>query len=145
MRKKTAMNKVEWSDFLRGSVIDDKLRVLRLLLLTFAAVMVVSYFSPHVCAHAIIVKSVPATNETVTGPDLQVALTFNSRIDGTRSRVILVGPDQSTRSITLDKQDSPDKINTKLTGLKSGAYVLRWQVLAADGHISRGEIPFKVK
>jgi methionine-rich copper-binding protein CopC len=28
--------------------------------------------------------------------------------------------------------------------LKRGAYKLRWQVLAADGHITRGEIFFKV-
>ena len=31
---------------------------------------------------------------------------------------------------------------SKLTGLKPGAYAIRWQVLAPDGHISRGEIPF---
>ena len=29
--------------------------------------------------------------------------------------------------------------------LKPGAYSIRWQVLAPDGHISRGEIPFTVK
>jgi len=30
-------------------------------------------------------------------------------------------------------------------GLVRGAYKLRWQVLAADGHITRGEISFEVK
>jgi len=29
-------------------------------------------------------------------------------------------------------------------GLAAGAYRLRWQVLASDGHITRGEIPFTV-
>ena len=28
--------------------------------------------------------------------------------------------------------------------LSPGAYVLRWQVLAIDGHITRGDIPFVV-
>jgi methionine-rich copper-binding protein CopC len=28
--------------------------------------------------------------------------------------------------------------------LAAGAYRLRWQVLASDGHITRGEIPFTV-
>ena len=28
--------------------------------------------------------------------------------------------------------------------LAAGAYVLRWQVLAIDGHITRGEVPFRV-
>jgi methionine-rich copper-binding protein CopC len=26
-----------------------------------------------------------------------------------------------------------------------GAYVLRWQVLATDGHITRGKVPFRVE
>jgi methionine-rich copper-binding protein CopC len=28
--------------------------------------------------------------------------------------------------------------------LAAGGYVLRWQVLAIDGHITRGDIPFAV-
>lgn len=96
-------------------------------------------------AHAIILEAIPAPNTTISGPDVQIVLKFNSRIDGTRSRLILVQPDKSTHSVDLDKQDSPDKLNAKVTGLAAGAYVLRWQVLAADGHISRGEIPFKIK
>jgi methionine-rich copper-binding protein CopC len=29
--------------------------------------------------------------------------------------------------------------------LKPGAYKLQWQVLAPDGHITRGVVPFSVK
>ena len=96
-------------------------------------------------AHAIILEAIPAPNATISGPDLQIVLKFNSRIDGTRSRLILVQPDKSSHSVDLDKQDSPDQLKARVTGLAAGAYVLRWQVLAADGHISRGEIPFKIK
>lgn len=96
-------------------------------------------------AHAIIIEAIPASNTTISGPDLQIVLKFNSRIDGIRSRLTLVQPDKSTQSVDLDKQDSPDKLKARVTGLAAGAYVLRWQVLAADGHISRGEIPFKIK
>jgi copper resistance protein C len=96
-------------------------------------------------AHAIILEAVPAPNATVSGPDFQIVLKFNSRIDGTRSRLTLVQPDKSSHSVNLDKQDSPDRLKASVTGLSVGAYVLRWQVLAADGHISRGEIPFKIK
>ena len=28
--------------------------------------------------------------------------------------------------------------------LKPGAYTLRWQALALDGHITRGDVPFTV-
>ena len=30
-------------------------------------------------------------------------------------------------------------------GAKPGDYVLHWQVLATDGHITRGDVPFTVK
>jgi methionine-rich copper-binding protein CopC len=29
--------------------------------------------------------------------------------------------------------------------LSPGAYSVRWQVLAVDGHITRGEVPFTVR
>ena len=30
------------------------------------------------------------------------------------------------------------------TDLQPGDYVARWQVLAVDGHITRGDVPFTV-
>jgi len=107
--------------------------------------MIALYLAPRSFAHAIIMEAIPAQNDTVTGPDVFIVLKFNSRIDGARSRLTLVLPSKSTRSVTLDKQDSPDKLKARATGLAAGGYVLRWQVLASDGHISRGEIPFNVR
>lgn len=110
----------------------------------YALIMVLCLSLPSF-AHAIILEAIPAPNATISGPDFQIVLKFNSRIDGTRSRLILVQPDKSSHSVNLDKQDSPDQLKARVTGLAAGAYLLRWQVLAADGHISRGEIPFKIK
>ena len=45
---------------------------------------------------------------------------------------------------TLARQASPDTLQTHAAGLKPGAYKLQWQVLASDGHMSKGEIPFTV-
>jgi methionine-rich copper-binding protein CopC len=39
---------------------------------------------------------------------------------------------------------APDVIGARAAGLPPGAYRLRWQVLAIDGHITRGDIPFRV-
>jgi methionine-rich copper-binding protein CopC len=36
-------------------------------------------------------------------------------------------------------------MEAKAFHLAAGSYTLRWQVLASDGHISRGEIPFNVR
>lgn len=99
-------------------------------------------------AHAIIVDSAPAVNATVAGPDVDVALRFNSRIDHERSRILLnrVGAPAGAQPVILSllPEDSPEFLKAHVTGLAAGAYSLRWEVLSVDGHITRGDIPFKV-
>jgi methionine-rich copper-binding protein CopC len=95
-------------------------------------------------AHAIIVESTPQVNGVVTGPRLEVKLRFNERVDGGRSRLTLVSPDGVSRAIRLSQQTSPDSLLAIVPNLVPGKYQLRWQVLAGDGHITQGTIPFTV-
>jgi methionine-rich copper-binding protein CopC len=95
--------------------------------------------------HAIVLSASPAQRQAVDGPDVPVNLRFNSRIDAKRSRLVLVGPDGGSRPLTIQESPSGDSLAAEARGLKRGSYILRWQVLASDGHISRGEVPFSVK
>jgi copper resistance protein C len=94
--------------------------------------------------HAVLKESRPAANDKVAGPDVPVMLKYNVRIDAKLSKLQLLHPDNSTSDLTIDAQSSSDTLNSKATGLKPGPYRIRWQVLAPDGHITRGEIPFTV-
>ena len=94
--------------------------------------------------HAILKEAHPAANSKVTGPDVPVLLKYNVRIDAKLSKLHLVRPDNSMIDLTIETQTSPDTLNSKATGLKPGEYRIQWQVLAPDGHITRGEIPFTV-
>ena len=96
-------------------------------------------------AHAILLEATPAVNATVSGPEVSIKLRFNVRIDGGRSRLTLALPDKSSRALELRPQPAPDTLVAGAAGLGAGAYRLRWQVLASDGHITRGEVPFNVK
>ena len=96
-------------------------------------------------AHAILKQSSPAINSEVEGPDLDIILRYNVRIDGGRSRVLLIAADGTSAPLTLAKQAKPDILQMRATGLKPGDYKLQWNVLASDGHMSKGDIPFKVK
>jgi hypothetical protein len=95
-------------------------------------------------AHAILVTSTPAMHGSVHGPDVAIDLKFNSRVDGLRSRIFIVLPGGATQAVALDKQAAPERLLGHAQ-LNSGNYTLRWQALAADGHITRGEIPFTVQ
>ncbi len=96
-------------------------------------------------AHAVLVASTPKLNGVVHGNQLHIDLKFNSRIDGPRCTLSLVSPDAPAHALKLAAQTSPDAIASDANGLRPGAYTLRWQALAADGHITRGEIPFRVE
>src|SRR5262245_48984457 len=65
-------------------------------------------------AHAIIVESTPAKNGVVTGPVLDIKLRFNSRVDGSRSKLRLIAPDSSSHGIPLGQQTSPDLLLAKV-------------------------------
>ena len=112
----------------------------------FAAVFAVLLLVPrYALAHAVLVSSTPAAHASVKGPELAVHLKFNSRIDGAHSRLYLVGPDGKVQTLTLEAQSAPDALSAQSIHLAAGQYTIRWQALAADGHITRGEIPFTVQ
>jgi copper resistance protein C len=116
----------------------------------FAAAVVIAcsiaLIAPRVAlAHAILVSSQPGVNSTVEGPEVAVLLKYSSRVDLPHSTLTLLEPDGKVEKVTIESERSPGVLSAKLTGLVKGAYVLRWQILAMDGHITRGNIPFQVK
>jgi methionine-rich copper-binding protein CopC len=95
-------------------------------------------------AHAVLLESNPPPKGSVPGPDVPIKLRFNVRIDATRSRLTLVRPDGSAQPLAISKPASADTLSAQASSLPAGNYRIRWQVLASDGHITRGEIPFTV-
>jgi len=95
-------------------------------------------------AHAILVESTPAIDATVPPGEIALRLRFNSRIDRGRSRLTLIRADRSTAILPILPDGTDDLIFSKAT-LDPGSYTVRWQVLAVDGHITRGDIPLTVK
>ena len=112
---------------------------------SLAAALIFCLTSVPVVAHAILLSCVPTVNSIVKGPDTPIRLRFNSRIDLKRSKLLLVYPDGTQRELTISSQDSPDMLVSEAKGLSQGLYLIHWQVLASDGHITRGEIGFKVQ
>jgi methionine-rich copper-binding protein CopC len=108
------------------------------------AVLILLLAIQPVAGHAVLVESTPAKDASVHGTSSSVRLRFNSRIDAARSRLTLVRPDGATEPLKILEQSSADTLTSEAAGLKPGSHRIRWQVLATDGHITRGEIPFTV-
>jgi len=95
--------------------------------------------------HAILVSATPAVREVVKGPNVTVKLRFNARVDAKRSNLRLFSSNGVERALSILETSRADYLNAEAKGLTGGSYVLRWQVLAGDGHISRCEVPFQVQ
>jgi len=98
---------------------------------------------------AFLLKSTPAADEVLQGPDLWISLQFSVRVYPRRSKLALVSPEEHEIPVQIvtpisDTSD-PLVLGGYVTDLQPGAYRLRWQVLSDDGDLSQGEIPFKVK
>jgi methionine-rich copper-binding protein CopC len=96
-------------------------------------------------AHAVLVSSTPQKNAAVSGPEVTISLKYNSRVDGAHCSLSLLKPDGSIERIEAVSQPAADVLSATGHKLGKGAYVLRWQVLSSDGHITRGEVPFQVQ
>ncbi len=99
---------------------------------------------PQALAHAILLHSTPADGARVHGHTTEIVLDYNSRIDARRSTLTLTGPGGVTHAVRMEPGAGPAELKALATGLTHGAYRVHWQVLADDGHITRGDIAFTV-
>jgi hypothetical protein len=96
-------------------------------------------------AHAVVVVSDPPAGATLPAPPARVSIRFNSRLDHERSRLTLVGPDGAEPPLAIASGSDPTVLEAACPALAPGAWRIRWQVLAVDGHITRGDIPFTIR
>jgi len=93
-------------------------------------------------AHAILIRSEPAAGGKVSLGKLVMSFRYNSRIDRARSQLTLTGPDRNQAVLTISVDGPADLLQTGADLTVPGAYVVHWQVLSVDGHITRGDVPF---
>ena len=97
-------------------------------------------------AHAIILESEPAPGAKLVEPPPRIYLRFNSKIEKRLSRVTLTAADGRPVPLVVkaDGSEKADRIMLPLGALRPGDYVVRYKVLAADGHITEGALRFTV-
>ncbi len=94
-------------------------------------------------AHAILTGSMPAPGGSVAAGHRTLDFRYNSKIDHKRSRLTLTAPDGSRMVLPILAGSPPNAMDAE-ADLVPGDYTLRWQALALDGHITRGDVPFTV-
>jgi copper resistance protein C len=95
-------------------------------------------------AHAILEQSQPSAGGSVPAGRVTLSFSYNSRVDRNRSRLTLTGPDHTQTVLRISQTGAPNVINASTELAAPGPYSVRWQVLAIDGHITRGDVRFSV-
>jgi copper resistance protein C len=137
---------MQGADFLEGRLRRQKTRFAPLFVVALVILCGIATLAPgRAWAHAVLLSAQPGENSTVTGPDVAVLLKYNSRVDIAHSTLTLLAPGGKVGKIAIGGEPAPGVLSAKLTGLVKGAYELRWQVLAVDGHVTRGKVLFQIK
>jgi len=114
------------------------------LLLLIALVLVTP---DRVSGHAIVLESSPTADAVLAKAPDQITLRFNSKIEKRFTRVTLATGNRPPAPVALPESDdsaTPDRLVIPVRSLGPGAYVLRYRVLAVDGHITEGALRFTV-
>jgi copper resistance protein C len=114
------------------------------------ALLALPLFAGTARAHAIIRQSSPALGEAVPAGPVPLLLVFNSRLDHARSQLSVApvrlggGGTADEVRVAIDVNSPAAELHGLTAPLAPGAWRIRWQVLALDGHITRGDIAFTV-
>ncbi|HTU49018.1 MAG TPA: copper resistance protein CopC [Acidobacteriaceae bacterium] len=100
--------------------------------------------SPAAFAHAMLVHSSPADQAVVRSRQVNIALDYDSRIEARRCTVKLTDAAGKPVALQMEQSAKPSELNAVAHGLANGKYQIHWQVLASDGHITRGDVSFTV-
>ena len=112
-------------------------------LILAGAICLAPFVAPNLArAHAILIQSTPSDQASIPAGERTLVFRYNSRIDHELSRLTLQGTN-ATMILPLDKTSGADTLATK-TDLTPGTYVVHWQVLATDGHMTRGDVHLTV-
>jgi copper resistance protein C len=99
--------------------------------------------APSALAHAILVHSYPEDGSIVRSRDVNVVLDYDSRIDVRRCTITLTKAGVRI-PLRIESSGKPGELKAGVSGLADGGYSIHWQVLASDGHITRGDVGFTV-
>ncbi len=119
---------------------------IKTLLKSFA--LIAALTSPlSVFAHAILVKSQPEQNATLTASPKQIDVWFNDKVGGEYKAVAVI----DSKGNRVDNKDVQQEIldgshlYCTLPELPAGTYTVRYRVVSIDTHIVTGKFQFTIQ
>ena len=113
----------------------------------FAALLLSGLLAGPAHAHAIVLEASPTHDAVLAAPPVRIVLRFNSKIEHALSRVSL--ETAAGRPVVLPVARATEldaaRLVVPLSPLAPGTYIVRYRVLAADGHVTEGALRFTIR
>jgi methionine-rich copper-binding protein CopC len=110
----------------------------------FVAVLLSLSIVSALFAQSVLLRSVPATEESLPAPP-KLVLTFNGRVVAHLSSVLLVGGPRNTQVLlSSPRRPDADTLVYPLPTLAPGQYRAQWKVRTVDGQVVDGTLRFTV-
>lgn len=95
-------------------------------------------------AHAVVTSTSLEASPVQAYKSTKVKLTFNSNVELALSKIFLVSRGDKQQLLHAGKTHTPGLVVVTLPALEPGEYALKFQVFAADGHLTEDIIRFNV-
>ena len=94
--------------------------------------------------HALVVKTSLRDHPVKPDTPTTVVFSFSQKVQLPLTKVLLENAHGDKRSLKLASGKQPGEVEVELPALPAGRYVLRYNVLAIDGHFTEGVVRFQV-
>ena len=107
-------------------------------------IVLVLCFCPLSWGHGVLIESFPSHGAILQEPPSIISLRFNAAVETSITRVTLVDLKKQSQALHVTDGSTLEQVIVAVPPLAPGVYHVNYQVLAADGHVTKGSIRFTV-
>ena len=94
--------------------------------------------------HGVLIESFPSHGAILQESPPIISLRFNAALEPSITRVILVDLKKQSQALLVTDGSTLEQVVVAVPPLAPGVYHVNYQVLVADGHVTKGSIRFTV-
>ena len=100
--------------------------------------------APPAEAHAFLVRTTPQAGERLETSPTSIGLQFSEPVAASQQITITTAGGLQVETGRIERVGNGSALRVEISALPNDVFVVAWQVLAADGHVSVGEFAFAV-
>ena len=94
--------------------------------------------------HGVLIESFPSHGAILQESPATISLRFNAALEASITRITLVDLKRQSQALHVTDGSTLEQVVVSVPPLVPGVYNVNYQVLATDGHVTKGSIRFTI-